>query len=73
MRRTDDRSRAGGIAALRDGSSGPHTSPRATSAEVVGKVLYLRPKEALSAGQYVISAARDGADGGEDYFYFTVP
>ena len=38
-----------------------------------GKILYLRPKEALNAGQYVISAARDGADGGEDYFYFTVP
>ncbi len=33
---------AGGIAALRDGSSRPHTSPNATQAEVVGKVVYLR-------------------------------
>ena len=33
---------AGGITALRDGSSRPHTSPRATSAEVVGKIVYLR-------------------------------
>lgn len=32
----------GGITALRDGSSRPHTSPRATQAEVVGKILYLR-------------------------------
>ncbi len=33
---------AGGITALRDGSSRPHVSPRATSAEVVGKIVYLR-------------------------------
>jgi len=33
---------AGGITALRDGSSRPHTSPRATSADVVGKIVYLR-------------------------------
>ena len=32
----------GGITALRDGSSRPHTSPRATQAEVVGKIIYLR-------------------------------
>jgi transposase InsO family protein len=33
---------AGGVAALRDGSSRPHTSPNATQAEVVGKIVYLR-------------------------------
>ena len=33
---------AGGLAALRDGSSRPHTSPNATRAEVVGKIVYLR-------------------------------
>ena len=33
---------AGGIAALRDGSSRPHTSPNATQPEVVGKIVYLR-------------------------------
>ena len=33
---------AGGVAALRDGSSRPHTSPRPTRAEVVGKIVYLR-------------------------------
>jgi hypothetical protein len=32
----------GGLAALRDGSSRLHTSPRATRAEVVGKIVYLR-------------------------------
>ena len=33
---------ADGLAGLRDGSSRPHISPRATSAEVVGKIDYLR-------------------------------
>ena len=33
---------AGGVAALRDGSPRPHTSPNATQAEVVGKIVYLR-------------------------------
>jgi transposase InsO family protein len=33
---------AGGLTALRDGSSRPHTSPNATQAEVVGKIVYLR-------------------------------
>jgi len=33
---------AGGLASLRDGSSRPHTSPRATKTEVVGKIVYLR-------------------------------
>ena len=32
----------GGIDALRDRSSKPHVSPRATRVEVVGKVIYLR-------------------------------
>lgn len=32
----------GGLAALRDGSSRPHVSPRATTVEVVGKTMYLR-------------------------------
>jgi hypothetical protein len=32
----------GGVAALRDGNSRPHTSPNATRAEVVGKIVYLR-------------------------------
>jgi len=32
----------GGVDALRDGSSKPHVSPRATRVEVVGKVIYLR-------------------------------
>ena len=38
-----------------------------------GKALYLRPTSALSPGEYVVAASRDGADGGEDYFYFRVP
>ena len=38
LRRYDE----GGIAALRDGSSRPHTSPNATRAEVVAKIVYLR-------------------------------
>ncbi len=38
-----------------------------------GKALYLRPRSALGPGEYVIVASRDGADGGEDYFYFRVP
>jgi hypothetical protein len=38
-----------------------------------GKALYLRPQTALGSGDYVIVAARDGADAGEDYFYFRVP
>ena len=33
---------AGGVAALRDGSSRPHTSPDATQAEDVGRIVYLR-------------------------------
>jgi transposase len=33
---------AGGLEALKDGSSRPHSSPRATRAEVVGKIVYLR-------------------------------
>lgn len=33
---------ADGLAGLRDGSSRPHVSPRATSVEVVGKIVYLR-------------------------------
>ncbi len=38
-----------------------------------GKALYLRPLDALPAGEYVIFAARDGADAGKDYFYFRIP
>ncbi len=38
-----------------------------------GKVIYLRPQSALGPGEYVVVASRDGADGGEDYFYFRVP
>jgi hypothetical protein len=38
-----------------------------------GKALYLQPVSALSPGNYVVVAARDGVDGGQDYFYFTVP
>jgi hypothetical protein len=38
-----------------------------------GKALYLQPQSALGPGEYVIVASRDGADGGEDYFYFRVP
>jgi hypothetical protein len=38
-----------------------------------GKVIYLRPQGALSPGEYVVAASRDGAEGGEDYFYFRVP
>lgn len=38
LRRYDE----GGIAALRDGSSRPHTRPNATRAEVVAKIVYLR-------------------------------
>ena len=38
LRRYDE----GGVAALRDGSSRPHTSPNATRAEVVAKIVYLR-------------------------------
>ncbi len=37
------------------------------------KTLSLRPVSALDPGEYVIAASRDGADGGEDYFYFSVP
>jgi hypothetical protein len=37
------------------------------------KSLELRPKEALAKGRYIITAARDGADGGVDFFYFRVP
>lgn len=33
---------AGGLEALKDGSSRPHRSPRTTRAEVVGKIVYLR-------------------------------
>jgi transposase InsO family protein len=33
---------AGGLEALKDGSSRPHHSPRTTRAEVVGKIVYLR-------------------------------
>jgi transposase InsO family protein len=33
---------AGGLEALRDGSSRPHSSPRTTRADVVGKIVYLR-------------------------------
>jgi transposase-like protein len=38
LRRYED----GGLDALRDRSSKPHVSPRATRVEVVGKVIYLR-------------------------------
>lgn len=38
-----------------------------------GKALHLQPTTALATGQYVVAAARDGADGGRDYFYFRVP
>jgi hypothetical protein len=38
-----------------------------------GKAIYLRPTSALGTGEYVVAASRDGADGGEDYFYFRVP
>jgi hypothetical protein len=38
-----------------------------------GRALYLQPAAALAAGQYVVTAARDGADAGTDYFYFRVP
>ncbi len=37
------------------------------------KALYLKPTTALATGQYVVTASRDGADGGTDYFYFRVP
>ena len=33
---------AGGLEALKDGSSRPHHSPKTTQAEVVGKIVYLR-------------------------------
>jgi hypothetical protein len=38
-----------------------------------GKALYLEPTAPLAAGQYMVTAARDGADAGTDYFYFLVP
>jgi hypothetical protein len=37
------------------------------------KLLHLLPKATLAPGEYVVAASRDGADGGEDYFYFRVP
>lgn len=37
------------------------------------KTISLRPQAALGQGEYVVVASRDGADGGEDYFYFRVP
>jgi hypothetical protein len=38
-----------------------------------GKALHLQPRAPLAAGQYMVTAARDGADAGTDYFYFRVP
>jgi hypothetical protein len=38
-----------------------------------GKTISLRPIAPLSPGDYVVAASRDGADGGEDYFYIKVP
>ena len=35
--------------------------------------LHIQPKDPLPTGEYVITAARDGMFGGEDYFYFRVP
>jgi hypothetical protein len=35
--------------------------------------LRVQPTAPLPAGEYVITAARDGMFGGEDYFYFRVP
>jgi hypothetical protein len=37
------------------------------------KAIYMRPTSALVPGEYVVVASRDGADGGQDYFYFRVP
>ena len=35
--------------------------------------LQIQPMAPLPTGEYVITAARDGMFGGEDYFYFRVP
>jgi hypothetical protein len=47
--------------------------PVEKTVDQTGKALYIRPVTPLDPGEYVIAAARDGADAGEDFFYFRVP
>jgi hypothetical protein len=53
--------------------SDSHEIPVQKTVDQSGKALYLQPTSPLAAGEYVVTAARDGADAGTDYFYFRVP
>lgn len=56
-----------------DSYSDAREIPVEKTVDEANKALRLRTRAALPTGEYVIVAARDGADAGWDYFYFRVP